>query len=135
LESFHFSVNTFHGWLPESAHVCPSSSQFVTAVYFYRLSLEVSFTRTAKTSTDNKGMSVCHVYLRTEFEVRWINPVRDQWIPVRRASVSIWFFLFRPKVGRVATYVRSCFVWWQDGMSKIAPSHDNRFCERCDDQV
>jgi len=69
-ESFHFSVNTVHGWLPESAHVCLSSSLFVTAVYFYRLSLEVCFTRTPQTSADNKGMSDCHVYLQTELAVR-----------------------------------------------------------------
>jgi len=69
-ESFHFSVNTVRGWLPESTHVCPSSSQFVTAVYFYRLSREVSFTRTPQTSADNKGMSVCHVYLRRNLAVR-----------------------------------------------------------------
>jgi len=109
-ESFHFYVNTVHGWLPESAHVYPSSSQFVTAVYFYRLSLEFSFTPSLKTSTNNKGMSVCHVYLRTELEVHWINPVRDQWIPIRRASISFCFFL--------AAYVRSCFVWNEQNRSQ-----------------
>lgn len=116
-ESFHFSVNAVHGWFPARAHVCPSSSQFVTSVYFYRLSLEVSFTRTPQTSADNKGMSVCHVYLRTELAVRWINPVRDQWIPVRRVSISFWSFCSPPKLGRVAAYVRSCFclvVKWNE---------------------
>jgi hypothetical protein len=69
-ESFHFSFNTVHGWLPESTHVCPSSSQFGTAVYFYRLSLGSLLHTNSQDIHRNKGMSVCHVYLRTELEVR-----------------------------------------------------------------